>query len=243
MKTSITIVVMLLLFVNKTSFGQVLPDDKLYEMGYNELQKRNWPAASAYLFAFIQRNPIDFIKDKGYEQQVKNAYDASIKNIENDKQSMVAEIARQNTYIEDLKRRLKIATSSSSGIIVLPPIPPLKQPRKQSAQRIKTRATGMEKPLPGEWRATLTSSTGSAFSGILLIVTNEEVVSGTLTLSDQSDNKITGMFDGQNLVLMRNTGLRTIQTYMLKKIGPDHYSGTYKNEGDSADNGRIEMVR
>jgi hypothetical protein len=243
MKVTVIIAVVFQLVFTSQSVSQILSDDKLYEVGYNELQNRNWTKAGAYLFAFIQRNPVDFVKDKVYAKQVAEAFDASLKNVEKNFSDMRNEIASKDAIIADLKRQLKIPTSSSSAITVEPPIPTLKKPKVSGAKTTSSMIIRQEKPLEGEWQATLTSSTGTVFYGSLLIALNADLVSGTLTMSDNTGTKVTGMFDGRNFILLRNTGRNTMQTYTLTKIDQDHYSGTYKNDGNSVDNGKIEISR
>jgi len=230
------------LLIRISSEGQALTDDALYAKAYNEAQNRNWPIAGAYLFAYIQRNPVDFLKDKSYEKQVTDAFNSSIANIETEKKLLRDKINRQDDYIRNLEARLKIPASSSQGLSTQPPIPSLKQPAGRHAQAMTT-AIVRQRPLQGQWRAILTSSSGTVFTGTLLIVTNEDVVSGTFTLSGKSDNTVAGLYDGENLLLLRNTGAITIQTYTLKKVDENHFSGLYKNEGRVPDDGRVELSR
>jgi hypothetical protein len=239
MKTYLILLFVLTFLINRYSFGQILSDDQLYENGYYEVQKQNWPEASAYLFAYIQRNPIVFVKDQVYKQQVINAYNASIKNIESEMVRLTKEISGKDYYIQSLEERLNIPASTSQGLTSFPEMPPLKPP-VQAEMRI-LRLQG--RPLSGQWQATLTSSGGSVFTGTLIVVANEDVVTGSFILSDLSDSNITGMYDGENLVLMRNTGAITIQTYTMKMLDENHFSGFYKNDGRIPDDGMIDLVR
>jgi hypothetical protein len=242
MKIYITLILSLTLLLNVPSVGQVLSDDRLYENGYKEVQNRNWPSASAFLYAYIQRNPVAFIKDKVYEKQVIDAYKSSHNNIMSEKTWLQNEITRKNNYIRSLEERLKIPASTSQGLSTAPEIPKLKKPvQREPSKWQMLSVTG--KPLSGQWQATLTSTSGSVFTGTLIIVTNENVVTGSFTLSDNSDSKITGMYDSENLVMIRNTGKTTIQSYVLKKLDEDHFSGIYKNEGRVSDDGKIDLVR
>jgi hypothetical protein len=238
MKKIATLLLILPLLKGVSSIAQVLPDEKLYEKGYNEVQNRRWPTAAAYLYAYIQRNPVIFVTDKNYEKQIKDAYFSSFNNIESEKNSLLNEINRLNTKIKNLEARLGGPASTSQGLSWQPNVPSLRAP----AEPIMIRSRIIT-PIKGQWLVTLTSSSGSRFTGTLIIVTNEDVVNGTLGVSDNSGKKVIGMYDGDNLMLMRNTGKTTIQTYALKKLDENHFSGFYKNEGTAPDDGQIELAR
>ncbi len=233
----------LTMWINTSFVAQVLTDDKLYELGYNELQSRNWTAASNYLYAYIQRNPVAFEKDKGYQSNVVKAYSTSYQYIIDEKTDLENQIANKNNLIDDLYRELGRQPSLSIGVIIPPEIPSLKEPVKKPVKLKNPKFLQQGMSLTGQWKATLTSSGGGVFTGTLIVVTNEDVVTGTFAISDLSDDKVTGMYDDANLVLMRNTGVATIQTYILKRINENHFSGTYRNEGNVPDEGRIELVR
>lgn len=236
-------VLFLTMWINTSFVAQVLTDDKLYELAYNELQSRNWPAASVYLYAYIQRNPVAFEEDKEYQSKVEKAYSTSNQYIIDEKTDLKNQIAQKDNLIDYLYKELGRQPSLSIGVIIPPEIPPLKEPVKKpvKAKNPKFLQPGMA--LTGQWKATLTSSGGGVFSGTLIVVTNEDVVTGKFAISDLSDDKVTGIYDQTNLVLVRNTGETTLQTYYLKKVDENHFTGTYRNEGSVPDEGRIELVR
>jgi len=242
MKTIILTTIVLTLLINISAVAQVLTDDGLYAKGFTAVQYQNWPVASAYLFAYIQRNPVAFVQDKNYEGKVIYAYNVSINNIENEKSELRNALARKNEYISSLESRLNIPASLSLGLSSSPEIPPLDEPVQQLMKKGSKYST-LSRPIEGQWQATLSSSSGSVFTGTLTIVINVDVVTGTFTLSDNSASKVTGIFDGENLVLLRNTGATTIQSYAMKYIDENHYSGSYKNEGRYPDDGRIDLMR
>jgi hypothetical protein len=242
MKTYIFTSIVLTFLINITAVSQVLTDDVLYAKAYTEIQNKNWPVASAYLFAYIQRNPIAFIKDKNYESKVNYAFTASINNIESEKNRLLNEITKQSEYIAKMQYQYHIPVSSTYEPIILADPPLLDQPEQPPIQP-PSKTKKLKKLLEGPWQATLTSSSDSVFTGTLTIVTNADIITGAFTLSDSTASKVTGIFDGENLVLLRNTGATTIQSYAMKYIDENHYSGTYKNEGRVPDDGSIDLVR
>jgi hypothetical protein len=106
------------------------------------------------------------------------------------------------------------------------------------------------KPAPaysvtGTWTLTQTSNLDhQAHPGSMTLTMDGQIVSGKMTTWDNTDSAVTGTFVADGLSLTRETKFKgTVQFINMKKISPDKFSGTYRNEGPEKDTGAILMHR
>jgi hypothetical protein len=71
-----------------------------------------------------------------------------------------------------------------------------------------------------------------------------QIVSGKMTTWDATDSAVTGTFVAEGLSLTRETGMQgAVQFIDMKKISPDKFSGTYRNQGTIQDHGTFLLQR
>ena len=97
----------------------------------------------------------------------------------------------------------------------------------------------------GNWTFTQTSDLDhQAHPGSMTLTMDGQIVSGKMTTWDNTDSAVTGAFVADGLSLTRETKFKgTVQFIDMKKISPDKFSGTYRNEGPEKDTGAILMHR
>ncbi len=101
------------------------------------------------------------------------------------------------------------------------------------------------KGLNGKWAYIMTPAGGNVIESTLTMSEMEDnLISGNLTVNDNTKTYIIGSFDGANLILIRETGLETMQVYTLVyQRDIDGFIGTYRNVGKYSDSGTIKMFR
>jgi hypothetical protein len=97
----------------------------------------------------------------------------------------------------------------------------------------------------GPWTFTQTSDLDhQAHPGSMTLTMDGQIVSGKMTTWDNTDSAVTGTFVADGLSLTRETKFKgTVQFIDMKKISPDKFSGTYRNEGPEKDTGAILVHR
>jgi hypothetical protein len=98
--------------------------------------------------------------------------------------------------------------------------------------------------LTGAWHYTASSTVShSMFRGSMMLTQSDSNVTGVMTTADNSSSGLTGSLIGNALSLSRDTGLNTVQSYQLRKVANDRFSGTFRNVGQFPDSGTIELER
>ena len=98
----------------------------------------------------------------------------------------------------------------------------------------------------GTWTLSQTSNLDhQAHPGFMTLTMHGQIVSGKMTTWDTTDSAVTGTFAADGLSLTRETGMQgAVQFIDMKKISPDKFSGTYRNnEGSIQDHGTILLQR
>lgn len=97
--------------------------------------------------------------------------------------------------------------------------------------------------LSGAWNYSMSSTSGSIFTGIATLAINETAVTGNFSVQDNTRTSIVGTFINNALSILRDTGLDTVQVMNLTGIDANHFTGTYNNQGKWADSGTISLSR
>jgi len=96
----------------------------------------------------------------------------------------------------------------------------------------------------GVWRYTSNSTVShGTFQGTMTLTQSDSNVTGVMTTPDSSSSGITGVLMGKTMSLSRDTGLNTTQSYDLRKMSDDRFTGTFHNVGKFPDSGTIELDR
>lgn len=90
----------------------------------------------------------------------------------------------------------------------------------------------------GKWNVTFKGNVHA----VLTLQQNGRSVSGSLTTADRTSGLVTGEMVGNELRLARDTGVQTIQRYLVVVQG-NSFSGRFWNEGKYADEGSFEGRR
>ena len=99
--------------------------------------------------------------------------------------------------------------------------------------------------LDGPWGYTMHSYvSGKTHIGMLMLKREGLHISGSFNAFDKSNAKLDGSYDPTTgtLSLWRDTGLETVQTFALKRIGSE-LVGSFRNDGKYRDFGTIEFQR
>ena len=231
-----------LLIIPTTVNAQIYTDDQLYAKGYQEIQYNNWQKAMEFLFAFMQRNPVELLRDVKYAAEVKNAYKTASDNMIAAQNSLQTELNNLRRYKENAEKNNTGLGSTSRGVEVRPPLPPMRPPATTVRPWRQGDVKGVDDPIEGEWTITQTSSNGAVSKGKIFIVTSPDFVSGELTLSEQSAS-FTGIYHGGHLILLIYNGTNSIKIINVVKQDKYQFSGTYKDEGSAGDEGTVGFSR
>jgi hypothetical protein len=97
--------------------------------------------------------------------------------------------------------------------------------------------------LSGAWNYTMSSAQGGGVHhGTITLSQSGTYVTGTMTQADHTSTSVRGSFNSNTLIMSRDTGLNTIQTYSLTR-SDDSLSGTFQNEGQFPDSGSFRIDR
>jgi len=80
-----TSIVCFLIWIPTRSYSQFLSTQALYENGYKSYATKDWVYASVYLYAYIQRTPLEFVDTK-YREEVITAYNYCVLQLNNQSQ-------------------------------------------------------------------------------------------------------------------------------------------------------------
>ena len=80
-----TSIVCILIGIPSNSYSQFMSTQALYENGYKSYATKDWVYASVYLYAYIQRTPLEFIDGK-YREEVIPAYNYCVTQLNNQSQ-------------------------------------------------------------------------------------------------------------------------------------------------------------
>jgi len=80
-----TSIVCFLIWIPARSYSQFLSTQALYENGYKSYATKDWVYASVYLYAYIQRTPLEFVDTK-YREEVITAYNYCVLQLNNQSQ-------------------------------------------------------------------------------------------------------------------------------------------------------------
>ncbi len=80
-----TSIVCILIGIPSKSYSQFMSTQALYENGYKSYSSKDWVYASVYLYAYIQRTPLEFF-DGRYREEVITAYNYCIVQLNNQSQ-------------------------------------------------------------------------------------------------------------------------------------------------------------
>lgn len=96
----------------------------------------------------------------------------------------------------------------------------------------------------GVWRYTSNSTVShGTYQGTMTLTQSDSNVTGVMTTPDSSSSGVAGTLMGKTMSLSRDTGLNTMQSYDLRKMSDDQFTGTFHNVGKYPDSGTIELDR
>jgi len=236
----VCLLLLLPVLVCSRSECQIFSDDQLVQMGNDKLRSSDFPMASVYLFAYIQRNPQLMSTHPKFAKEVQVGYqyalDQVIQTIK-DRDQLKGQLAQaraeadgkgmSQAEIRQQPPRIEIPQSSPS---------PISGPKGAA---IATLAN----TIGGSWKYKMTSSVAhDSHEGSLELSLAGTAVSGSMSTWDNTKGAVQGTFSGDTLGFERDTGLGTIQHFKLIKQD-DRMMGSFWNTGKYEDTGNIEMVR
>jgi hypothetical protein len=228
------------IIVSAGALCQSLTDAQLIKMGKSAYDHWDYPQASVYLFAYIQRNPPSMANNVEFAKQVQDAYQHSI------------DAVNQGLKERDQLRTQLAQARSESGVgmttagITIPPPPLNIPPEAGNPKRIPKGAfvgAMVANPVGGAWKYRMISNVAhDSHEGFMKLSLAGSSVTGSMSTWDKSQESVRGTLSGGTVELERDTGVGTIQHYKLAIEG-DRMNGEFWNTGQYPDSGSIEMVR
>jgi hypothetical protein len=236
----VCLLLLLPVLVCSRSECQIYSDDQLVQMGTDKLKSSDFPMASVYLFAYIQRNP-----------QLMSAHPKFAKEVQVGYQYALDQVNQTIKERDQLKGQLAQARAEADGkgmtqAEIRQPPPRIEIPQSSSSPMSGAKSVAiatLSNTIGGSWKYKMTSSVAQdSHEGFLKLSLAGTAVSGSMSTWDNTNGAVQGTFSGNTLEFERDTGLDTIQHFKLIKQD-DRYMGSFWNTGKYEDSGNIEMVR
>jgi hypothetical protein len=236
----VCLLLLLPVLVCSRSECQIYSDDQLVQMGNAKLQGYDFPMASVYLFAYIQRNPQlmsthpDFAKDvqKGYQYALDQ-----VNQTTRERDQLKGQLAQARAQADGKGMSQQEIRERPPQIVIPQSSPsPMNGPKRAMVAKLAD-------TIGGSWKYKMTSSVAhDSHEGSLELSLAGTAVSGSMSTWDNTKGAVQGTFSGDTLEFERDTGLDTIQHFkLIKQDG--RYMGSFWNTGKYEDAGNIEMDR